>query len=76
MAKNFDGSSFNANIPNCDCESSQFIYQPYRHVITGNLDIIPHEDLRDLVRKGPKYREQCPINWGYCKKIILDSLEA
>ena len=76
VAKNFDGSSFNANIPNCDCGSSEFIYQPYGHVITGNLDIIPHEDLRDLVRKGPKYREQCPINWGYCKKIILDSLEA
>ena len=76
VAKNFDGSTFNANNPNCECESSSYIYGPYGHVITGNLDIIPHEDLRDLVRKGPKYREQCPINWGYCKKIILDSLEA
>ena len=28
VAKNFDSSSFNANVPNCDCESSPFIYQP------------------------------------------------
>ena len=75
VAKNFDSSSFNANVPNCDCESSDFNYEPYGHVITGNLDIIPHEDLRDLIRRGPKYREQCPLNWGYCKKIVLDSLE-
>ena len=39
------------------------------------MDIIPHEDLRDLVRRGPKYREQRTIIWGYCKTIILDSLE-
>ena len=75
VAKNFDSSSFNANDPNCDCESSNYIYGPYGHIITGNLDIIPHEDLRDLIRRGPKYREQCPINWGYCKKTVLDSLE-
>ena len=39
------------------------------------MEIIPHEGLRDLVRRGPKFREQGPINWGYCKKILLDALE-
>ena len=75
VAKNFDSSSFNANVPNCDCASSAFVYEPYNHIITGDLEIIPHEGLRDLVRRGPKFREQGPINWGYCKKILLDALE-
>ena len=29
------------------------------HVITGNLSIIPNSKLRDLITKGPKYREPC-----------------
>ena len=31
VAKNFDSSSFNTNVPNCDCASSAFVYEPYNH---------------------------------------------
>ena len=32
------------------------------HVITGNLSIIPNSKLRDLIAKGPKYKEPCRVD--------------
>ena len=43
--------------PPCSCFSSQFLYQPAGHKVTGDLNIIDNTCLRDLILKGPKYRE-------------------
>ena len=40
----------------CDCHSSGFNYSPLGHVITGDLNIVSNPKLRDIFRKGPKYR--------------------
>ena len=45
------------------------LYQPYGHVITGHLSIIPNSKLRDLIAKGPKYREPCKVDWD--KNLLL-----
>ena len=42
----------------CDCRSSNYIYEPCDHVITGDLSIISDVPLRNLTRKSPAYREQ------------------
>lgn len=49
----------------CDCEKA-FVYLPCKHVISGNLDIIQNEELRNLMAKGAKYRE---IHWTSWKNI-------
>ena len=38
--------------------SSEFCYGPAGHVVTGDLRIIKDAKLRELVNKGPSYREQ------------------
>ena len=40
----------------CECHSSRFNYSPLGHVITGDLNIVSNPKLRDIFRKGPKYR--------------------
>ena len=42
----------------CNCSSSRFLYAPAGHVITGNLDIVKNTELRNLINKGPSFREQ------------------
>ena len=48
---------FHNNPSQCECNTSSHLYQAYGHVITGDLSIIPDSKLRDLIAKGPKYRE-------------------
>ena len=45
---------FHCNPSQCECDTSSHLYQPYDHVITGGLSIIPNSMLRDLIAKGPK----------------------
>ena len=59
----------------CDCASSPFKYAPHDHVITGDFGIIPNEDLKQLLLKGPNYREQTSINWGYNIKLNFTAIE-
>ena len=55
--------------PSCSCSSSQFLYSPAGHIVTGDLKIIQNKQLRDLISKGPKYREPHSFSW------IMDSVE-
>ena len=41
----------------CECSSSPFNYQPHSHIITGDLNIIPNLELRNIMSLGTKYRE-------------------
>ena len=56
----------------CECNASSHLYQPYRNVITGDLSIVPNSKLRDVISKGPKYREQCKVD---CDKNVSLSCE-
>jgi len=60
----------------CDSEEfSGFIYEPCGHIITGNLAIIDNLQLRNLVSKGPKYREPRRISWEADRNILYDALD-
>ena len=48
--------------PSCERASSPFRYAPHGHVITGDFSIIPNEDLKRLLLKGPNYKEQTSID--------------
>ena len=50
---------------------SKYCYQPHGHIITGDLKIIENAKLRELVSKGPKYREPNKINWKATKNMII-----
>ena len=48
---------------NCDCETSTYKDDVHNHVITGDLTIIKDNQLRNLIKKGPKYRLPQRIDW-------------
>ena len=57
------------------CSHSPFQYNPSGHVITGGLNIIQHESLRNVISHGPKFREPQHINSKHNFKIIMDAVE-
>ena len=58
-----------SSVNNCDCFNSKFCYKPHGHIITGNLDIARHAELRKLLlKKGPKYRISSDIDFGFMQK--------
>ena len=59
----------------CDCTSSPFNYSPSGHVITGDLNIIENESLRNVISHGPKFREPQRLNWNLNFKTIMDAIE-
>ena len=54
--------------------SSKFCYQPAGHVITGDLDIVENKTLRELLLKGPKFREPKSFSWKQNLEIIMNSV--
>ena len=58
----------------CACKQSNFLYQPLGHVITGDLRVIKNKKLRNLIAKGPNYREQNNIDWYLCHKLCMDGI--
>ena len=59
---NLDLTNYISNPQHCQCNTSKFCYEPHCHVITGDLKVIENVKLRELVAKGPKYREPNKIN--------------
>jgi len=57
-----------SSVNDCDCSNSKFCYKPHGHIITGNLDIVGHVELRKLLKKGRKYRISSDIDFDVCKK--------
>ena len=48
----------------CKCNNSPFVDRYYKHIKTGDLQIIKNNALRKLLIKWPKYWEVRPINLG------------
>ena len=59
----------------CDCARSKFCYEPHGHVITGDLRIVKNRKLRNLLSKGPKYREQNTIDWDLNVNILEKAVD-
>ena len=58
----------------CECDNSRFKDEHHGHVITGNLEIVNDRRLRDLMRKGPNYREKEPMHWSIARKSVMEDL--
>ena len=43
--------------------------------MTGDLSIVENLKLREILSKGPKYREPASFSWKYNSKIIMDAVE-
>ena len=59
---NLNASDYLSNPQTCQCKESKFCYEPHGHVIIGDLRVIENAKLRELVAKGPKYREPNRVN--------------
>ena len=70
-----DYHQFHNNPTQCECNTSSHLYQPYGHVITGDLSIIPNSKLRDLIAKGPKYREPCKVEWDKNLSLLCEAVD-
>ena len=47
----------------CFCSSSKFKNEPCGHIVTGDSTFITNTELRDLITKGPKFRETWKENF-------------
>ena len=47
-----DFQSLSQNPLPCSCSGSEFLYAPCGHIVTGDLNIVRNDKLRDLLRKG------------------------
>ena len=43
--------------------------------MTGDLSIVRKQKLKDVLRKGPKYRERVSLSWHQNFNIIIDAFE-
>ena len=75
ILSNLDITNYLFNPQHCQCNTSKFCYEPHGHVITGDLMVIENVKLRELVAKGPKYREPNKINWQSTETIISNSID-
>ena len=72
---NLNVSEYLSNPQTCHCKESTFCYEPHGHVITGDLRVIENARLRELVAKGPKYREPNRVNWKATETMFLESID-
>ena len=59
----------------CNCTNSPFVDEHHGHIITGDLNIVENDQLKELLQKGPKYREPENINWENIKISLNQSLD-
>ena len=71
MLQGLNTENITRNISACSCKA----YNPAGHVITCDLNIVRISKLRDILSKGPKYREPRSFTWKQDSKLILDSVE-
>ena len=72
---NLDIMNYLSNAQHYQCNTSKFCYEPHGHVIIGDLMVIENVKLRELVAKGPKYREPNKINWQSTETMISNSID-
>jgi hypothetical protein len=60
----------------CNCKDSKFNDDHHKHIVTGDLRIIENKRLRNLLLKGPSYREPVNINWNKVLQAFKTGIEA
>ena len=71
---NLDITNYLSNPQHCQCNTSKFCYEAHGHVITGDLMVIENVKLREIVAKGPKYREPNQINWQSTETMVSNPI--
>lgn len=66
--------SDNSILP-CNCDHSPFINADHGHIVSGDLNIVSNIKLRNLISKGPKYREPLPFSCDKAKDDILMGID-
>ena len=77
FVQSFDVDAFiadNSVLP-CECDHSPFVNADHGHVISGDLNIVSDAKLRNLIAKGPKYREPLPFSCSKAKHDILTGID-
>ena len=64
-----------SKIFSCKCKDSKFVDSYHKHIVTGDLRIIANVELRNLLSKGPTYREPVIINWNKVLKVFKTGIE-
>ena len=61
----------------CACSSfdNKFCDPNHKHIITGDLNIIQNAKLRDLIGKGPNFREPQKVDFEAAQAIIVEGLD-
>ena len=70
-----DYHQFHDNPSPCECNTSSHLHEPYGHVITGDLSIIPNSKLRYLIAKGLKYREPCKVDCDKNLSLLCEAVD-
>ena len=74
-AKYLNVSEYLSNPQTCQCKESKFCYESHGHVIIGDLRVLENARLKELVAKGPKYREPNRVNWKATETMFLESID-
>ena len=72
---NLNVSVYLSNPQTFQCKESKFSYELHGHVITGDLRVIENAKLRELVAKGPKYKEPNRDNWKATETMFFESID-
>ena len=70
-----DYHQFHINPSQCECNTSGHLCQPYGHVFTGDLSIIPNIKLSDLIAIGPKYRDPRKVHWDKNLSLLCEAVD-
>ena len=77
--KSLDLNKFidNNDTVQCSCKDfdSSFVNADFGHIVTGDLNIVDNFKLRNILSKGPKYREPVEIDWKGARDEIKLGLE-
>ena len=72
---NLNVSGYLSDPQTCQGKESKFCYEPHGHVIAGDLRVTENAKLRELVVKGPKYREPNKVNSKAIETMFLESID-
>ena len=59
----------------CQCAQSHLTNPDHHHIISGDLSIVDNTKLRNLISKGPKYREPLPFSVVKARENILAGID-
>ena len=78
FVSNLDLAKLQSNSESIPCRCTNFdkkFCDPnHKHIVTGDLSIISNSLLRNLISKGPNFREPMKVDFDVARDTILDSL--